>query len=49
MDKPNSPDYTKEVNPSKQNDAKIDEKHYRSAHKHITRHILNQYKYIFLM
>ena len=47
MDKPNSPAYTKEGNPSKQNDAKIDERHYRSAHKHITRQILNHYNYIF--
>ena len=47
MDKEQAPAYAKEGNPSKQNDSKIDERHYRYAHKHITRQQLNHDNYIF--
>ena len=47
MDNEQAPSYTNAENPSKLNDHKIDERHYRYAHKHITRQHLHHDKYIF--
>ena len=48
MDKQNAPAYTKEGNASKQNEARIDERHYRYVQKIITRQKLQFYNKIFL-